>query len=313
MGTLFRRTIGGVDITVESHEKMHLDEIAALWLAEKFGDEAWVRAYCPDGVLRLGVGGGAFDEHQRKGDLPTEDCCATLMASSLALGDDPALQQLLKFLYNVDVRGNGNPFDIYNAVKLLNEKLPGETERVIAWAYLALDAKYDEQLDFTEALSAVEKALHVLVGDSVDGGIQRMVIVVESNSKTLVKAAVHTHKHQMAALIKRSPSTGHVQIFTNRGVMLPETARLIRIAERRRAKMRDEVTEGELRGDGFRAGVENWYLNERGQQLLNGSLTATGVPSTKLGIEEITDCVVLGIGRWMRGEVKHTAAADVVA
>lgn len=299
-----KRTIVGIPIVVETHDKPHLDEIAALWMLENFATKQWVEQHCANGTLQLGVGGGPFDEHPQNGTVGTrEDCCATLVATSLG-PENPALTQILKFIFNVDVKGAGHPFDLYNLVKYLNEVCPKDPEHVIAWAYEALGAKYAEQADFVASREAVRRAASTL---SLNADTSLLLVVVESDCKSIAKAASEIYGSRYAACIVRR-STGHVQVFTNKraDVRLYEAVRLLRLVELRRiaeSRGRREVTkltDSELRCPGFAPGVPEWYYHVNGELILNGSLTATDVPPTRLPTELIADCVLLGIQRTMQ-------------
>ncbi|MBM3313311.1 hypothetical protein FJY70_01805, partial [candidate division WOR-3 bacterium] len=154
-----------------THERPHLDEIAAIWLLRRFGDSrfpgvsqaevsfttVWKLAesglsadeYERNGVLLLGVGGGRFDEHPtleqgRKAD----DCATTLVARELGVNDDPTLTKILRFVYAADVLGNSSPFDVSYMVKLLHSQYPSEPQRVMDWALFAIEARYQEQVRF---------------------------------------------------------------------------------------------------------------------------------------------------------------------
>jgi hypothetical protein len=52
---------------------------------------------------------------------------------------------------------------------------------------------------------------------------------------------------------------------------------------------------GDLAAEGVVRGAEEWFFHERGQMLLNGSLTATGVTPTRLTLDQIREIVSIGI------------------
>jgi len=79
--------IDGETIMADMHHDPHAEEIAALVAAEDLGDKAFLAEYCGDGKLRLGTGGGPFDEHSNRetGEGRKKGCCMTLMADVLDL------------------------------------------------------------------------------------------------------------------------------------------------------------------------------------------------------------------------------------
>lgn len=132
---------------VVTHLRPHLDELAAWWLALRFGESIfpgitkavlklinagdrlpdgrtprqWKEA---DGALLLGVGGakttsnpdGAeFDEHGIYGESTM-----TLMAKALGLMTDPLLHDIVEYTHRNDRKGNSVPWDAASLLKCLN-------------------------------------------------------------------------------------------------------------------------------------------------------------------------------------------------
>ncbi|MEK7570141.1 MAG: hypothetical protein AAB515_01715 [Patescibacteria group bacterium] len=280
-----------------------MDEIAALWLAMRFATPDWVARYCPESVLQLGVGGGAFDEHPTT-DNPAkaEDCCTTLMARSLGLSDQPELVQLQKFIFNVDVKGNGSPFDLYNLVKQLNEAHPNDPQKVIDWAFLALDAKHAEQLDFVESQEAVRMARVITAQNHT--GDQYSILIVESDHGSVVRAASHMLQRDWVALVQRR-SNGHTMVFTNKRmpVVLSEVAKHIRIAELGARGRTEPIPAQDFYKEGFMRDIP-WFYNPRGEMLLNGSNTTPNVEPSKLTADQVAACVRVGIeAQWRKLQV----------
>lgn len=290
------RTICGQPITIISHAQMHLDEILALWLIEKFATPVWLTKHCVEQTLMLGVGRGEFDEHPvAAGDQRTkEDCCATLVAKSLGVADNRALGQILKFVFNVDVKGVGQPFDLYNMVKVLNGMYSEDPSRVINWVYEALEAKYAEQLEFAAAIEAANKAKMEKV--SVPGGELRVLIVHTDN--TVVNRAAMSDFGSKPDLLIIKNSRHQVQIFANRksNLHLARIARFLRIAEWRARKLNPAVTEEQLCGQESSHPADCWYyFAVSGEMILNGSIAHPDVPATKLSLPMVLDCIRLGL------------------
>jgi len=292
------RKIGGKDIVVESHDNMHFDEITALFLAEKFASHEFFDRYCPDGILRLGVEGGPFDEHPVNGEplKSGNECCTTLIAKALGVIDDPALEKIIRFVINTDLKGAGQPFDLASVVKQLYQKNDSKPEEVIEWATVGLEAKYQEQLRFfgnarNEFLNKAE--IEDVQGPG--GRILKMVVIV-SDEENVCKFARSSHGCNAAIVIQKQLS-GNVQIYTNKQLRLVlfDTAQMIRLAEQE-AKGQIIVDDWrELASEGKVEGAEEWYFHHGGQMLLNGSLTAKNVPPTKLTLNQIKDIIRVGI------------------
>lgn len=233
METVLERQIAGQRVIVRSHYKMHLDEIVALWLIEKFAGPGWVRRYSRRGVVNLGVNGGQFDEHRSGEGASLTACCATLVAESLRVSCRHELRQLLKFISAADALGQASPFDWYTAVKLLNQRYPGDQEKVIAWAFEALEAHYEQQLDFKRSRDLIMAApfRRLLASD----GRKLRLVLIESDGQTLMKAAAFLYGEHLAALIQRK-SNGQTLVLANSKrarppISLAEAVWRIRLAE----------------------------------------------------------------------------------
>lgn len=295
--TIMTRDICDREISFQTHYKPHLDELWAIRLISRHATVGWLDRHAPDNVIVLGIGGGEFDEHPRNGN-ERKECCATLVAASLDLSTDPAYQQIVQFLFKTDTLGKGDPFDVYNAVKLLNEQYPDEPERVYAWADAFMAAKEDEQHDFVASTEVVRAALangQVLTVTDLRGR-ELKILTIEGDGRTTFKAAIRQLKEGLAALIQRQP-TGHVQIYTNgrSSARLQEVARLLRMAELRRQSKPSNLDGRTSRQDGFIDAVPEWYYFRIGEMLLNGSLTNPDMPATQIPLDEIGRCVRLGI------------------
>lgn len=277
----------------ETHKAPHLDEITAKWLIEKFGTEEFLDKYAPNRILEIGVGGGPFDEHPTVGDKRKEDeCAATLVAKALGVEDDPALEKILNFVATNDLKGGAQPFDLAYLVKLLHCQFP--SEKVIEWASTALEAKYQEQLQFlTVTKQEFERAAEVEEVQGQGGQMLKMVTVISDNEQMNKFARFHLG----AAIIIQKHSSGNAQIFANKrfGLNLNDIVQVIRFEEQR-AKGRIVTTDWEvLKREGKVEGAEEWYYHLEGQMLLNGSLTFPDVPSTRLTLEQIKEIIRIGV------------------
>lgn len=279
------RKIAGRTVRVETHRQPHLDEIGGLWLIEMFADDAWVQVHCPDGQLQLGVGGGEFDDHGR----PERVSCMTLVARSLGVVDHSALAQILRYVHQADVEGKDFPGGVFNGVKLINQKHPNDPRYAVRWAYAWLNAKYDEQKDFDDAVEAARG------GEKHNIGRFR-VLMVTSDCKTLLKAALWAWDPKPDVVVQQNYD-GHVMIFTNRksGVDLGSVVAKLRQAEAE-ARGYTYPFEADMSATDLLDPDKTWYYfkPENGEMILNGSHTAT-VPATRLSLEQVKACVKAGL------------------
>jgi|GEM_PF-604150 len=149
------------------HAQPHLDEVCAIWLLRRFGQDEYpgcdtAKIVCwttggetPDGrsadeweaegYLALGLARGRFDEHPEmnggRGHNP-EDCTSMLVAKDLGVSGDPALTDILSFVNENDLKGKSLPFDLASLIRDLNKEFPDAPERVIEWGSEALEVKY---------------------------------------------------------------------------------------------------------------------------------------------------------------------------
>ena len=303
--------------TIMTHVKPHLDEILAIWLLRKFGENTFpgvstaeivywgnhgfIRSaaeYERDGILLLGVGGGRFDEHPSSPEegRKEDECAATLIAKAIDVNEDPALAKILKYVLSNDTKGGSHPFEIATFVKLLHNQFPDQPERVMEWAMTALEAKYHEQVEF-HSISEEEWA-RIATKEEVPGLRDR-----KYKMATIVSDNPHASKYARSArgggaeivILKRS--TGNVQIFTTTqsNINLRDLAQTLRVMEQK-AKRRMQTTNfAELGIEGKVPGAEEWFYHLGGQMLLNGSLTAKDVPPTQIPLEKIQEAVRISL------------------
>jgi hypothetical protein len=301
-----------------THERPHLDEIVAIWLLRKFGEQRFpgsgtaavsftsVRKlaeaglkpedYEARGMLLLGVGGGRFDEHPTLEEgRKAGDCATTLVAKELGISDDPALAKILRFVRAADVEGNASPFDVSYVVKLLHPRFPTDPHKVIEWALVAIEAKYEEQRRFFTVVKpefdAKAKVEEIAVGQR-----RLRVVTIDSDEDGIHKYARSEYGARAAVVIQRR-AKGNVAVFGNKqaGVDLREAAKLLRLAEQAAKGQMVTTDEERLTAEGQVPGAEEWFYHKQGQMLLNGSLTQADVPATRLGLDQIAELVKIGI------------------
>lgn len=303
--------------TIATHENTDIDEFVGIWLLRKFGEDRFpgvkdakvvfrrlaseipdgrsAEQFERDGVLLIGIGGGRFDEHpSADNERKDGECAATLIAKELGVDDDSALKKILDYTVTNDLKGGSQPFDLAHIVKLLHRQHPDQPEKVMEWAMTALEAKYQEQLQFwtcDEEFQRVAKVEKVQVG-------KRIVKIVSfsSDNPQMARFARAASGGDAAVVIQRRIS-GHVQIFTNRrfGIKLFDVVQMIRLAEQQ--VKRRFVTTGwkALVVEGKVEGAEEWHFHLQAQSLLNGSFTAKDVPPTRIPLDQIREFVKIGI------------------
>ena len=287
----------GKGVAFKTHDNPHLDEVGALFLIEKFGSEEFLDKYAKDGMILMGVGGGDFDEHPRDGkERKNGDCAMSLVAKALKIEEDPALEKILKFITNNDLKGSSHPFDLASLLSARYQcSCNGAPEKVIRETISDLETFYELQRRFFSCTKAdFEKKATI---DVVRNGDKELKIVsIASDDPQTNKFARSSYGCDAAVVIQKKTS-GHIQIFTNRryGVVLFDVAQMIRIAEQK-AKGNLLVKDWKvLNSEGTLEGVPEWYFQHEGQMLLNGSLTNTDVAPTCLSVKRIRSFVQIAL------------------
>lgn len=285
------------DVAFRTHDNPHLDEIGALWLIEKFCTKEFLEKYAKNKMILVGIGGGDFDEHPMAGqERKNGDCAMSLVAKALGVEKDPALEKILKFITNNDLKGSSHPFDLASLLSARYQcSCNGAPEKVIRATINDLETFYELQRRFFACAKAdFEKKATI---DVVKNGDRELKIVsIDSDDPQISKFARSSHGCDAAVVIQKKTS-GHIQIFTNKrhGVMLFDMAQMIRVAEQK-AKgailVRDWKT---LSSEGAIEGVPEWYFHREGQMLLNGSLTNTDVAPTHLSVKRIRSFVQIAL------------------
>lgn len=285
-----RMEVAGETVTFFTHELPDLDEVTPKWLIEKFGNKEFLDKYAPEGKIEVGVGGGPLDEHPTAEDKRKEDECATtLVAKALGVDDDPALEKILRFVLIHDTKGGAQPFDLSYLVGLVNQQFPNEPEKVFKWASIALEAKYQEQVQYFAA--EMENAeIEEIPGPH--GQALKLVSIVSDNRQM----AKFLRSEVNAAVCIMKKSSGQVQILTNKkfNLTLYDVAQMINLAE--------QEAEGNVRiTDWKKLSAEGtilngkWFFHYEGRILLNGSPKHPDVPPTQLSLERIKEIVRIGI------------------
>lgn len=298
-----------MDWKIGVHERPDLDAICGIWLLKKFGEakfpgigKAKVKFFKGEelidgksaedwenqGVILVDIGRGKFDHHPAS-EYP-EECATTLIAKYLDVDDDPALEQILKFVRHTDLQGALNIFDLSSLVKAMHKAHP----RRIVWPLEALEAKYQDQLAFFDQAAEEHKKAEI-EEIRVNNRLLKVLTAI-SDCQELSRYARSHYGGRVAVVIQKRTS-GNVQIFTNQryGLRLNDTAQMIRLEEQ---KVKGEILTSDwqtLAAEGAVKGAEEWYFHYNLQSLLNGSLTFSKVPPTNIPLEKIKALVKLSI------------------
>jgi hypothetical protein len=298
--------------TIPTHHGEHLDEILAIFLLKTLGEKFFpgianakivywgngcntpdgrpVEAWEAEGYLPVGVGGGTlFDEHATPTRPRREgECAATLVAKYLDVFDELWFQEVLEFVTRDDLKGNASQYDIGAIAKILQLQHPNDPEVVFEWVMIGLGAKIRQRMAFwRETRQEFERLAKI---ETIPGpfGKDIRIAVLRSNDPQVAKYAT-SRKGGDTQLVVQQRETGNIQIFTNHrsGIKLDDVARLVREEEQFMNGKIVTTLWTELEAEGTIAGAENWCFGERSQWLLNGSLTATEIPPTKIPLETI--------------------------
>ena len=288
--------IEGKKVPVETHDlPLHFDEMVACFVMEKKADKKFLQKYAPEGVIRVGIGGGEFDEHPTRTTKRKEgECAASLIAKSLGVEDDPGLKRILSFTLAWDLKGGGSPFDLAALTKMMSESLsPQETYQNVK---KFLEIRYEQDLAFeTEAKDEYQK---VAEEEILQVGKRKVKIVVLPSDNVLVRKFALSLEGGGAIAIQKW-SSGHVQIFANKhslGNGLDDIARMVRLAEQSRKGRSRTTNRDKLASEGIVLGAEEWYYHRAGTALLNGrSPDNWGVSPTNLPLEQIRRIVQIGV------------------
>lgn len=310
--------------TIVTHRRPHLDEIIGIWLLKKFGGKefpgikdaaidftdagdrtpngkSW-REWHDQGYVLVGIGGGRFDEHANQvKDKKEGHCAASLIAKALEVEEMPEIQPIVKMATQNDLNGAKSIFDIGYIINLLHAQFD-DTENIIRWVNVALDAIYQNQAEFwSKSREEFERSAQIeeIVWRKEDGteGRRFNFVTLESDDEQVTKFARSRHGAN-AGIVLQKKSSGHVQIHTSPklGLKLYDLAKIVRVEEQERNGNRVIITDPlKLSSDGTLREVPQWFFHEGMQKLMNGSLTAELVPPTKIPLARLRELVRIGI------------------
>lgn len=293
-------SVVGETLPVDMHSDPHLEEVAALVAVEEYGNHDFLSRYCAGGKLRLGVGGGPFDEHpdRRTGEGRKKGCCLTLVAEALdLLKKAPWWRQMIAFCSFAETGKQLNekrreatearhPFDVYSLTRLLfrwrrhlssngGGSFTDEAQRRVIEHVKDLVRMFvwDQEVFHAAARLIREKGFRSTIKGP--GGKQLALVVVEvpehgGHNWHINNAARAWFKADV--IVQKDPS-GNVHIFTSNraGLNLDDLAQAINIAEQEGAGDVIEDNWAKLRTEGVPYEGGKWFYARPYGQLHNGT------------------------------------------
>ena len=321
-------TVEGKKLLVGYHPNPHADEILCVELIEEFGTGDFVRRYIKDGIILVGIGGGAFDDHtdRREGHVAS---AAMKVAKALNKVQHPEVAAIIKHVHGIDSRGGDTPFGICQLIKEMG-KFGADNDEIVDWARRGFRAKIGE-LDAKKIFDLQHIAMLICAGlgdeigvkwmakglsikatqrreffvqaktdfeatatvDKINGPRGQLTLVVtESDSSEISRFARSPHGAGADIVINKR-SSGNVSImFSNRARLdLGDLCAALKVEEQ---SFRGQIHERDW--DALRApGTINqewdvWHF-VHGAMLLNGSHTAKGVSPTMIPLDIIVKLV----------------------
>jgi len=323
-------SVVGETLSVDMHPDPHLEEIAALVAVEEYGNHDFLSRYCADGKLRLGVGGGPFDEHPdaSTGEGRKKGCCLTLVAEALdLLKKAPWWRQMVAFCnfaetgkQLVDKKREAtearHPFDLYSLTRLLfrwrrhlasngGGSFTDEMQQKVIEHLKNMIRMFvwDQEVFHAAARLIRERGFRSTIEGP--GGKQLALVTVEvpeteGHNWHVNNAARAWFKADV--IVQKDPS-GHVHVFTNNkaGLNLDDLAQALNVAEQAAEGEAHCSNWAELRQEGCPYEGGRWFYARPYGQLHNGTEHFEYQP-TFLTLELIVSLIKLALdtGRFAR-------------
>lgn len=290
------KTLRGRKIIGETHAPpLDLDGGSALWMVEKWADEAFLKKHAPKGIVRVDVGGGALDHHPTATTSGKEGkCAATLTAKELDIQDDPGLQRILELVLSQDLKGGGGPLHLAALVKVIDQQR--SPQEAFQWMKIALEAEYEAQVIFWTATR--EEYERIALAKDIRAGNRVVKLVVLLSDNPQISRYARSSEGGEADVIVQQERSGHVQIWGGRGLPLTDVVRMIRVAELHNKGLLSVPDRITLAKEGLLQEVEEWYFHRGGEgALFNGKPTDGNkdTPATGLPLDQIVRIVKMGI------------------
>jgi len=240
------------------------------------------------GTQVIGMGGGRWDDHSKR---KRRTCTTMLVAGTMGVQQDPVFQRILQQVHEQDVHGRGYFMDMGSLVGARNAREPDPH-----MVYLAFKGNLDdilaEERKFVAAIEELDGAEVQTV--PCRSGI-RTLLVVESDNDKIPRAVRNKFRVDLLILQK---ADGHVLLF-GKGLprdVLKDLVRVLRIKEARAVGKRSQLPKwGLLEAEKSPLSNPRWSLHLAGGFVFNGSLTAPGVPPTRLTLSAVINIAKLAL------------------
>lgn len=308
---------------IATHLSPHFDDAVGIALLQEYGSKKYpgvefaeivmfpnssstpdgrpIKQWEEEGYLFVGMAASRFDEHPIAGRARREgECAATLVANNLSIRQNPEVEKLLDYAVRIDTKGGAGQFEI--SALMQDGMVEGMEDNLTVLAHVLglLRSRIRRQKRFWgEVKTEFEQYAHVLRCFVPNCGPIN-VAVIQSDSKEM-NAFARSRYGCEAGIVVQQNSRGHVQIHTAKqlDINIKMAVKRIRQAEQRMSGQ--PVSDWQSLGvDGTLA---NWHYYKEAQMLLNGSLTATEMPPTKLSLNEIVQ-IVLNSFKRKEGDAK---------
>ncbi len=291
------------------HNRPHFDEVLAIVFLKKWGSsrfpgvrdaeiEAWADGEIPteynckngDELLRshqilpVGCCGGILDEHGKA--FPN---CAHLTAEVLGIEKLPELQMILSFCKRVDHDGHSMPFDPHSLMSDMYDFYGDNDDglqQVLDWAMKFIEPHIEGQRDFLRCQHDFAKTGQIWRGPV------NIAAVLSDNSK--MNKWIRWKFGKEVDIIVQRRSSGNTIIFTSKKRIDPDDiARLVRMLELKKRRL-PYYSWQELEAAGKSEECPWWYYSKmKFAQIMNGSLTVSGVKPSMLSLKEVVGAVSL--------------------
>jgi len=287
------------------HSSPHLDELVAVHLLRNYGEEkipgvstAVLTTYgktelqqlspetaAMQGILLVGIGGGMFDEHGRRGSR--QDCAATLVAKHLGLDEDLLWPRFLRNVFLADAENRGPYTFVAELVKKLNrywvgtldpELLYKQVEPIIIALRVEVELLAEAEHRFRKAYKREINGYQLVAVDQLDN-----VEFQHVANRAGVNVVVQRGRDGLTQILMRHASSDELDV--------PGLAVRIRKAEMAKSGIRPKrfLDDRALSAMGTLSDIPQWYV-EKGN-LLNGSESFRDVPPSGISFADLVHVV----------------------
>lgn len=299
------------------HTGAHWDELASLWLAKTYGQEAFPGIESADiqywnevkpgmteqqlvraGYLLLGIGYGQFDDKIRDGERKEGECTVSLIVKALGLEETEWIKKLTGFSLTADTQSKVGYMDPASQVKLLNGNHPDNPEVAQKYVSTLLDEMKIQQDRFFGA-TADEYHRSAYIKPIRGFGKNFLFVAIESDSPDIMAYARSAHGGKAGVLLKRGKDGTQIYFDPRLGLgkEAEDLIRSLRVAEN---NLNPKLTWNELGQGGQLSDDDRWYgMTSKGEKpmitmIANSTKTRKKEP-TEISLEIIQELILICI------------------